>query len=52
MTAGSGHTHHDPLSAGSRCIECHMPKTGNSCHADKTPQWALSEASKWYPKLK
>jgi predicted CXXCH cytochrome family protein len=22
------HTHHDPLGAGSRCIECHMPKTG------------------------
>jgi predicted CXXCH cytochrome family protein len=24
------HTHHSPLSAGSRCIECHMPKTGKS----------------------
>jgi predicted CXXCH cytochrome family protein len=26
----SDHTHHDPLSAGSRCIECHMPKTGEN----------------------
>jgi predicted CXXCH cytochrome family protein len=78
----SDHTHHEPLSAGSRCIECHMPKTGensvtaearnhtfnfispadtvkngdpnscNSCHTDKTPQWALTEVKKWYPKLK
>ena len=78
----SDHTHHDPLSAGSRCIECHMPKTGensvagearnhtfdfispaesiksgapnscNGCHADKTPQWALAQATKWYPRLK
>ena len=76
------HTHHAPLSAGSRCIECHMPKTGensvaaearnhtfnfispadtiktgdpnscNTCHADKTPHWALTEVQKWYPKLK
>jgi predicted CXXCH cytochrome family protein len=29
------HTHHAPLSAGSRCIECHMPKTGeNSVKAE------------------
>ena len=27
------HTHHDPLSAGSRCIECHMPKTGENAVA-------------------
>jgi predicted CXXCH cytochrome family protein len=76
------HTHHAPLSTGSRCIECHMPKTGensvaaearnhtfnfispadtiktgdpnscNTCHTDKTPQWALTEVRKWYPKLK
>ena len=26
----SDHTHHDPLSTGSRCIECHMPKTGEN----------------------
>ena len=26
----SDHTHHGPLSAGSRCIECHMPKTGEN----------------------
>ena len=74
------HTHHGPLSVGSRCVECHMPKTGensvpgesrnhtfdfispiesikhgapnscNGCHADKTPQWALSAVRKWYPK--
>ncbi|OAI50408.1 hypothetical protein AYO44_17805 [Planctomycetaceae bacterium SCGC AG-212-F19] len=74
------HTHHAPLSAGSRCIECHMPKTGenavagearnhtfdfispadtikkgvpnscNGCHAEKTPQWALAEVLKWFPK--
>ena len=78
----SDHTHHAPLSAGSRCIECHMPKTGsnsvaaearnhtfdfvsptatvkngspnscNTCHADKTTEWALTEVKKWYPKLK
>jgi predicted CXXCH cytochrome family protein len=76
------HTHHAPLSTGSECIECHMPKTGsnsvkaearnhtfdfispaeslksgspnscNTCHADKTPQWALAEVKKWYPTLK
>lgn len=29
------HTHHAPFSAGSRCIECHMPKTGeNSVKAE------------------
>jgi predicted CXXCH cytochrome family protein len=76
------HTHHGALSTGSRCIECHMPKTGentvpaearnhtfdfispaatikdgdpnscNTCHADKTPQWALKQVKRWYPKLK
>jgi predicted CXXCH cytochrome family protein len=74
----SDHTHHALTSTGSRCIECHMPKTGknavagesrnhtfdfispadtikygdpnscNGCHADKTPQWALSFVEKWY----
>jgi predicted CXXCH cytochrome family protein len=78
----SDHTHHEPFSTGSRCIECHMPKTGsnsvaaearnhtfnfvspadtiregapnscNGCHTDKTPQWALAAAKKWYPGLK
>ena len=24
------HTHHAPLSTGSRCIECHMPKIGEN----------------------
>jgi predicted CXXCH cytochrome family protein len=78
----SDHTHHEPLSTGSRCIECHMPKTGensvaaearnhtfdfispaitikngnpnscNTCHTDKTAEWALTEVKKWYPKLK
>lgn len=78
----SDHTHHAATSTGSRCIECHMVKTGknsvagesrnhtfnfispadtiksgdpnscNSCHADKTPQWALSFVKKWYPKGK
>jgi predicted CXXCH cytochrome family protein len=73
----SDHTHHNELGAGSRCIECHMPKTGsnavpgesrnhrfdfispqdtithgvpnscNSCHTDKTAQWALAELVKW-----
>jgi predicted CXXCH cytochrome family protein len=29
------HTHHDPLSVGSRCVECHMSKTGeNSVKAE------------------
>jgi predicted CXXCH cytochrome family protein len=76
------HTHHAPLSTGSECIECHMPKTGsnavkaearnhtfdfispgetlksgspnscNTCHADKTPEWAVAEVRKWYPRLK
>jgi predicted CXXCH cytochrome family protein len=27
------HTHHAPLSTGSRCIECHMPKTGSNAVA-------------------
>lgn len=26
----SDHTHHAPLSAGSECIECHMPKSGSN----------------------
>ena len=26
----TGHTHHLPLSKGSSCIECHMPKTGSN----------------------
>jgi len=76
----SDHTHHDPLSTGSRCIECHMPKTGqnsvagearnhtfdfispadtikngdpnscNSCHTDRTAQWALARVKEWYRK--
>ncbi len=29
-TVLSDHTHHDPLSTGSRCIECHMSKTGSN----------------------
>lgn len=71
------HTHHVPTSVGSRCVECHMAKTGtnsvagesrnhtfafispadtiksgvpnscNGCHADKSPEWALSELQKW-----
>ena len=24
------HTHHSAISTGSRCIECHMPKTGKN----------------------
>ncbi len=77
-TTLSDHTHHAPLSTGSRCIECHMAKTGensvegearnhtfdfispavtiktrdpnscNSCHTDKSPQWALEWVNKWY----
>ncbi len=73
----SEHTHHEAHSPGSRCIECHMPRTGksavkwdardhsfslvspestirfgtpngcNSCHKDKTPEWALKEVTKW-----
>jgi predicted CXXCH cytochrome family protein len=73
------HTHHALFSVGSRCIECHMAKTGensvkaearnhtfdfispaetiksgdpnscNTCHADKSPQWALDNVTKWYP---
>lgn len=27
------HTHHAPLSTGSRCVECHMPKTGSNAVA-------------------
>jgi predicted CXXCH cytochrome family protein len=29
-TVFSDHTHHDPLSTGSQCIGCHMPKTGSN----------------------
>ncbi len=29
------HTHHKPDSKGSRCVECHMPKTGR--HTGKSP---------------
>ncbi len=29
----SDHTHHAPLSTGSRCIECHMAKTGKNAVA-------------------
>jgi predicted CXXCH cytochrome family protein len=29
----SEHTHHPALSTGSRCIECHMPKTGSNAVA-------------------
>jgi predicted CXXCH cytochrome family protein len=76
------HTHHGPLSVGSRCIECHMTKTGentvkaearnhtfdfispadtikngdpnscNTCHADRTAEWALDNVKKWYPTRK
>jgi predicted CXXCH cytochrome family protein len=28
------------------------PNSCNICHADKTPQWALAEVKKWYPKLR
>lgn len=28
------------------------PNSCNLCHADKTPEWALEQAKKWYPKLK
>ncbi len=78
----SDHTHHAATSTGSRCIECHMPKTGensvkaearnhtfdfispaetiksgapnscNTCHTDKTAEWALESVKKWYPKMK
>ena len=32
----AGHTHHDPVSVGSRCIECHMPKTGKNAVAGES----------------
>ncbi len=28
------------------------PNSCNLCHADKTPEWALDQAKKWYSKLK
>ncbi len=28
------------------------PNSCNTCHADKTPQWALEAFGKWYPKFK
>jgi predicted CXXCH cytochrome family protein len=31
----SEHTHHAPLSTGSRCIECHMAKTGKNAVANE-----------------
>ncbi|HZL35286.1 MAG TPA: HEAT repeat domain-containing protein [Tepidisphaeraceae bacterium] len=71
------HTFHKPDSAGSQCVNCHMPQTTymqrhgrhdhgfttpdplitrelnipnacNRCHADKTADWALAAANKWY----
>ena len=27
------------------------PNSCNLCHADKTPEWALEQVQKWYPKL-
>ncbi len=32
----SGHTHHQPTSPGSRCIECHMPLTGKNSVAGES----------------
>ncbi len=32
----SEHTHHAPTSVGSRCIECHMPKTGKNSVAGES----------------
>jgi len=32
----SEHTHHAPTSSGSRCIECHMPKTGKNSVAGES----------------
>ena len=29
-----------------------IPNSCNVCHADKTPEWALSKVKTWYPKLK
>jgi hypothetical protein len=28
-------------------IQYRVPNSCNGCHADKTPQWALSEMKKW-----
>jgi hypothetical protein len=26
------------------------PNSCNTCHTDKTPEWALDSVKKWYPK--
>jgi predicted CXXCH cytochrome family protein len=28
------------------------PNSCNTCHSDKSPQWALDNVNKWYPRLK
>ena len=33
-------------------IKSGAPNSCNTCHADKTPEWALDSVKKWYPKLK
>jgi len=75
------HHGHKVDTAGSQCVDCHMPATTfmqvdarrdhsfrvprpdltlktqapnlcNTCHEDKTPQWAVKNIKKWHPNSK
>ncbi|MBU2893610.1 hypothetical protein KO495_09790 [Colwellia sp. D2M02] len=75
------HHGHKVDTAGSQCVDCHMPATTfmqvdarrdhsfrvprpdltlktkapnacNSCHEDKTPQWAVKNIKQWHPNSK
>jgi predicted CXXCH cytochrome family protein len=40
------------LSSDSKDESKRIPNSCNTCHADKTPEWALASVKTWYPKLK
>ena len=50
--AGESRNHTFDFISLAESIKSGIPNSCNGCHADKTPQWALSEAKKWYAKLK
>jgi len=50
--AGEARNHTFDFISPSETIRTGDPNSCNACHADKTPQWALDAARKWWPKLK
>lgn len=40
------------LGSDSKDASKRIPNSCNTCHADKTPEWALASVKIWYPKLK